>query len=336
MIRLVQKFLRIPEHDVSFSHRGFWSGNPSAREHLERIGEMFLEGYHAALEDDGTAALCGRLNQIEAEFRGYGFEGAAMSLDLLDQIAPRRESRIQALLAGPGAPHLYMIYVGIGWSMARWRLRIQRRLSQLDSVLGWLTFDGRGFHEGFFHWSRCAAGKSPRGLRGYSSRAFDQGLGRSLWFVGCADVEYIGAAIAQLPPDRHGDLWGGVGLACAYAGGVESEEIMRLGFVAGPYWPHVAQGAAFAAKARQRAGNWCCHTDLACRIIGGLSAERAAALTDRALQQAVARSEPAYEVWRGLIRAHFLSQDNMDGTGVKVNLADLRGEGYADRDGSLQ
>jgi len=49
--------------------------------------------------------------------------------------------------------------------------------------------DGFGFHEGYFQWSRSVRKKAlPKGVNGYALRAFDQGLGRSLWFVECADI----------------------------------------------------------------------------------------------------------------------------------------------------
>ena len=64
----------------------------------------------------------------------------------------------------------------------------------------------------------------------------------------------------------------GVGLACAYAGGVDREAIEALLTSARAYRAPLAQGAAFAAKARERAGIPASHTDLACRIIWGMPA----------------------------------------------------------------
>jgi hypothetical protein len=142
------------------------------------------------------------------EHRGYGFEGAAMALDLLDQLTPWNGRRVQMLLDGPGAAHIYMVNVGVGWSMARMRLRMGHRLSQLDPLLRWLALDGYGFHEGYFHWPRCVDGQAvPQGLQGYGARAFDQGLGRSLWFVAGADPEYVTAIIDSFNDVPRGVLW---------------------------------------------------------------------------------------------------------------------------------
>src|ERR1039457_1019400 len=86
------------------------------------------------------------------------------------------------------------------------------------------------------------------GVAGSPRRAFDQGLGRSLWFVEGADASRIAAAISSFPKARQPDLWSGVGLACAYAGGRDQAHLELLRETAGPYVAQVAQGAAFAAK----------------------------------------------------------------------------------------
>lgn len=306
---LLAKLLRIRSEETSFARRRFWSSCDSARIRLERIGEIFLRGYHAALGDLGAGALSAELENIDRELRGFAYEGATMALDILDQLAPWKAGRVRAFLAGPGRPHTYMVHVGIGWSMARLRFRLERRLSQLDPLLRWLALDGFGFHEGYFHWLRYADGKSlPAGLHGYQLRAFDQGLGRSLWFVSGADVEHLRTLLSVFPASRVADLWSGLGLACAYAGGADAPEIERLCAAAGNYSRHLAQGVVFAAKTRERARNSDPHTQLACRVICGLDAEEAATIADRTLPGRPEDSGPgypAYEVWRSRIRMHF-------------------------------
>lgn len=226
-----------------------------------------------------------------------------MGLTLLDYVTPWRK-RLRALLSGPGAQYKYLAHVGVGWGLARIPGGGHRFLSQLDPLIRWLAVDGYGFHEGYFHWRRYIAKQiPPTRFHGYALRAFDQGLGRSLWFVQCADVARIAAAIAAFPADRQGDLWSGVGLACAYAGGAERGDIEAMANGAGTYRAHLAQGAAFAAEARRHAGNPAEHTDLACNTLCGLSAAEAAALTVEAQRRLPSDDdEPAYEIWRRRIR----------------------------------
>lgn len=319
LLRLRRRVMRISPAETSFARRGFRGSDPLARQHLEQIGATFLQGYDAAIAHDDLAELALRLNAIDAGLRGFAFEGAAMGLALLDFFTPWKIWRITAFLAGPAAEHRYMVHVGVGWALARLPVRIGRALARMDTLLRWLAIDGYGFHAGYFAWPQYVGRQLlPRRLSGYAARAFDQGLGRSLWFVEGADVARIPATIARFPPSRQADLWSGVGLACAYAGGVERPALLALRAAAGSYLPDLAQGVAFAAKARARAGNPTAHGEMACLAICDMTAEAAAAVTDAALKDLrAARSLPAYEVWRQRIRAHVATQKEVVGSWPK-------------------
>lgn len=311
---MLKRWLRIAPEEASFTRRGFRVPRESVRNRLERVGATFLAGYNAALENDADAAgmepLAERLSEIDLEFRGFAYEGAAMALDLFDQITPWKKRRLSAFIKGPGNPHIYMVHVGMGWSLARMPLRLEQRLGRLDPLLRWLALDGYGFHEGYFHWPRYASGtRRPRRLHGYKLRAFDQGLGRSMWFVGGAHIKWMAAAISAFPAPRRADLWSGVGLACAYAGGADAGEISSLRLAAQAYYPHLAQGAVFAAGARSRAANPAAHTELACWLLCDLSLAEAAAISEETRARANANGEPAYELWRQMIREHFALQE---------------------------
>jgi len=308
--RICRCVLGLSPEEATFARRGFRASDASARERLEQVGRTFIRGYHAALEEGDLENLSSRLQEVEAESRGFAFEGAAMGLFLLDQLTPWRRDRLLSFLAGPGSPHIYMAYVGAGWALAQLRRGVRRALARFDPLLGWLAVDGYGFHQGYFHPRRSVVErKTPRRLSGYSLRVFDQGLGRSLWFVEGADVARIAATVAGFPVARQPDLWSGVGLACAYAGGADREAIEALVTSARAYRAPLAQGTAFAAKARQRAGIPASHTDLACRIIWGMPALEAARATDIALADLPAEGVlPAYEVWRQNIQALWVKE----------------------------
>jgi|SRR5579872_1559937 len=306
---LLKRLLSISPEEASFTRRKFHFVSDSTRRHLERVGETFLEGYHLALCDRGSDSIAAELQKVDPEFRGFGFEGAAMGLDILDQLKPWKACRIDDLLRKAGRPHMYMVHVGVGWSMARWRAGITRRLSRLDPLLRWLALDGFGFHEGYFNWAHYVSGGSAsRIIDGYGKRVFDQGLGRSLWFVAGADPDYIVSIIQRFHGTRRNDLWSGVGLACTYAGGAERGAVEALRLAVGPSWAHLAQGAAFAAAARHRAGNVNAKAELNCRLLSGLSVQAAAEICDRASQNLESdNGTPAYEIWRCLIRERLMA-----------------------------
>lgn len=302
--------LAMPLSEASFPRRGFRWTNAAARTHLESIGGSFLRGYNLALEDRNDEVLTNGLEQIEQEFRGFAYEGAAMALALLDRLTPWKHTRLQLFIDGPASSHVYMAYVGAGWSRARIPLRRKSLLVKPHPLLRWLEFDGFGFHEGFFHWPKYIRDLCPpRKLKGYAARVFDQGLGRSLWFVEGADVARIAATIDRFPATRRADLWSGVGLACAYAGGADRAGVEELQRLACCYKRQLAQGVAFAAKTRLRAGNLTSNTETVSNILCGLSAAGAASITDATLAGlSDTESLPAYEVWRQRIQNAFAQE----------------------------
>lgn len=298
----------IESNQASFATRGFAATRPELRERLESIGVTFIDGYRTALQYDDPVIVAAELDRVDVERRGFSFEGAAMAFALQDLMFPWRRNRLQTFLDGPGSAHAYMVHVGAGWALARLRAGQGRYFQRMDPLLRWLAMDGYGFHEGYFHPRRTIdAGTRPRRVRGYGRRAFDQGLGRSMWFVCGAEVERVAHTIAGLAAERHGDLWSGVGLAAAYAGGVSAAELETLRAAAGAHLPAVAQGVAFAAKARLRAGNPAEHTELGCKVFCGESLQDAAHATDAALAGLGddTDDQPAYEQWRQRIQHHF-------------------------------
>jgi hypothetical protein len=299
-----RRFLGLSTSEATFAKRGFRTGEDVARQLLEQIGITFLSGYHAALEETEFISLARRLANVESDLRGFAFEGAAMGLALLDCFTPWRKDRWRTFTASLAEPHSYMMHVGLGWALARLRRGVTPYLTQLDPLLGWLVVDGYGFHEGYFGWPRYIARQAiSTRLNGYERRVFDQGLGRSIWFVKGADVRTIATAINAFPFMRRDDLWSGTGLACAYAGGCDRTAVEWLRGTVDKHFPAFAQGVAFAAKTRQRAANLNTHTETVCRVICGRSAEEVAAITDAALEDLPEENSlPAYEVWRRRIQ----------------------------------
>jgi len=304
-----RRLFGIPARELAFERRGFRGSDPAMRTRLEQIGRTFAHGYHAALENDDLEVLVPRLNSVDLDLRGFAYEGAAMGLALLDFLTPWRRDRFRSFLQGAGGTHAYMVHVGAGWMLARIPGRVAPRLERFDPLLRWLVIDGYGFHEGFFHWRRYLEGQpAPARLTGYARRAFDQGLGRCLWFIEGGDAGRIPQAISAFPEPRRADLWSGVGLAVTYAGEVGQSNLVSLRESAGPHRPCLAQGAAFAAKARLRGGNLVPYTDRACMALCGLSATAAAQFTDDALQALPPDgAEPAYEIWRQRVQAKLAS-----------------------------
>ena len=316
-LRVRRRLIRIPLREADPVRRGFRIASSEMTDRLHGIGLTFLGGCHAAIEEADVDGLMRRLEAVPLAERGFAYEGAAMGITICDLLSGASHRRWPEFRRRATA-HCYMIQVGAGWALARIPVPPHRLLSQLDPLLGWLAIDGFGFHEGYFQARRLLAARiaPPRSLRGYAHRAFDQGLGRSLWFAAGGEPIAIVNALAAFGPERRSDLWSGIGLACTYAGGASEPAIATLCDLATRSGHHaaLAQGAAFAARARLRAGNDVPHTEIACRQICHLSATRAAAIPDQELaalppdRGAIGGPLPRYERWRAAIQARFMEE----------------------------
>lgn len=311
-----RRLFGIPSAQAVFSRPGF---APEAWERFAPVARSLMEGYNAALEDPRLPALTARLEAVESPLKGFAYEGAGMGLAALDALVPRR--RLDAFVAGPGASHIYPVYVGVGLAYARLRLTPESQLASLDPLLGWVTADGYGFHQAFFKWRRYVERHAvPTGLSRYGRRFFDQGVGRALWFANGAVTDRVSHLIGGFQPDRHPDLWSGVGLAAAYGGGADEAGLRSVLANASAFRPQLARGAATAAWGRRTAGNQTEHTDLACRILCGLGSEEAATVVEEAARDLpVISVEPGYEIWRGRtedsLAAHASQSRSGDTTG---------------------
>lgn len=275
----------------------FKQGDTAAWRRLEDCVLAAIEGYHFTLDDSRLDALVQRLESIPAELRGFAYEGAALGLAGLDLMLPSG-SRFRAFVDGPGAAHVYMVHIGFGEALGLLHRRPEPPLRRLDPILRWLAVDGYGFHKGFFSPRRYLERQAvPGHLSPYGRCVFDQGLGRAAWFLQGASVRRVVATVAGFPPGRRADLWAGVGVACAYAGGAERADVEALREAAGDYLPWLAMGAAVVAKGRERAGNPAAHGDMACEVLCGLSSTAAARVTDASFEDLPVRGpEEAYSV----------------------------------------
>ncbi|MEU3457585.1 DUF1702 family protein [Micromonospora sp. NPDC006766] len=294
--------------------RGFHAKSAAAVERLETVGRSFLAGYGAAAATGRPADVEAELEQLPELYRGFAYEGAGMGMAVLDGLPTGRGGHVRSLLDGPGADHVYMVYVGVGWAMARLPKFRWSTLYGPDPLLRWLLLDGYGFHQAYFKTRRYVyeqyrAPRAPAVVRGpawHVNQVIDQGIGRASWFVCGTDPERVAALFAAFPESRRPDLYSGAGLAATYAGGVDRTELERLAELAGPYRGQLAQGAAFAAQARLRSGLVVPHNQLATEVLCGTDVATAAAATDHAREGLPADGDvPAYAIWRQRIADAF-------------------------------
>src|SRR5436305_1966837 len=296
---------------VSLTGRGFPVERSAVNDRLDRVAQAVVCGFEWGTDTASLPVLERRLGMVEPELRGFAYEGATMAWVVGDAMRPGRPGRARELLRGPGQPHIFLTYIGIGFAMARLPRALWAKIvpdltgSPYHPTMSWLAVDGYGFDLAYFHTRRWVdEQRVPRaypfqGRPEYFPRAIDQGIGRALWFIHGADGPAVAAAVRRFPDGRQADLWSGVGLAATFAGGGTAGGLRALREAAVARWPELALGSVFAAKARSYAGYVPPHTGEATGAFADLAVGDAVALADGTADAAVPDADvPAYELWR--------------------------------------
>ena len=268
LLRILRPFLSLPSSATTCAGRGFCMVSKETTKQLEEASAAFRLGYHGALDSVSFLSLEQYLNEIDVSLRGFAYEGAAMGIALTDRFRSTKSERFSEFLDGIALQHRYMVYIGLGWVLARFPRGVLKLRSRLDPILWPLAVAGAGFHMGYFFGKKYLQHMTPPWYAcGPWRSIFDQGYGRSLWFQMGGQSELLQQAIDRFPVLRHEDLWSGVGLACAYAGGSTRDAISRLFELSNGHKGAFAQGAAFAVTARETAGTPSRDCIMACDIV---------------------------------------------------------------------
>nr|CEL14210.1 UnbL [Kibdelosporangium sp. MJ126-NF4]CTQ88578.1 UnbL [Kibdelosporangium sp. MJ126-NF4] len=297
--------------------RGFPEKNAESRALLESAGGSFLTGFGFAAEAGSVAQIERDLAKVDRPLQGFAYEGAGMAYGIRDGLPVGHRHHITDFLAGEAKPHTYMVYVGVGWALARVPRFCWPAVTSgvTDPLARWLVHDGYGFHQAYFQTDKYVCGQfreedfgwPAEGPKWYSARAIDQGIGRAMWFVAGTDVALVSNLIHKFDAQRRPDLFAGVGLAATYAGGAGEAELRELAERAGVCRPQLAQGSAFAASARVTADLVTPHTELASRILCGVTPQQADHICQETKPDEPDGDIPAFEVWRRRIAEELLA-----------------------------
>ena len=191
--------------------------NSEARRRLAEARASFAEGFQAVL-----AAPKDKLRELFRDMRvptrGFALEGGAMGSTLLDEFSGRRErGRLSRLRTGRSGAELFLIGLGAGMAGARLRRHFEWVPVGIGPEQRCAVADGYGFHQAFFNAGRFLGRGFPVQPGRWSSH-YDVGLGRGLFFAAEGDTEAIGAVVENMPGDRRGTIWRGIGTASAFTG----------------------------------------------------------------------------------------------------------------------
>jgi Protein of unknown function (DUF1702) len=196
--------------EVTFARRGFPAASSAASQRLEAIPQAVICGFEWGIDARDQWEVERRLDLVDAELRGFAYEGVTMAFTVLDAMG--RGHRTRDLLLGPGRRHVFLAYIGMGFAMARLPRRLWPKVvpdltgDPYYPTMSWLAVDGYGFDRAYFDTPRWVdAQKVPapyrwEGSPDYFLRAVDQGIGRALWFICGGHAPDIATAVGRFAP----------------------------------------------------------------------------------------------------------------------------------------
>jgi hypothetical protein len=248
---------------------------PNSNPKLDEIQKLFRHYLLQALKGKPVDQLICEVDQCSPEHRGVAVEALAMGIGILDHLFLPQSRRWHLLHSHFAPKYVYALYIGLGMSLAKLGLEPSPFLKTFDEQWRKVIIDGYGFYCGYFAADKYIEQKQILGnLKLDEQNAFDQGLGRSLWFHYQGNLPKIYAQLESFSAYRRKYILCGLGTAIAYSGGLE--ESSKPGLENSEYNTYLASGIARAAKVRHLADNITEHTNEICRSFLNMEAANAA------------------------------------------------------------
>jgi len=222
----------------------------SVEERIARVVGVFQYGRAQDELFKDSVELERALVNTDALFISVSFEGAAAGL------AYRQLQAGATRIDVPDWPaHAAQVHIGIGWALAELSLRPDAYLSQFTGVMQGRVLDGFGYYSGLFRRRRCIQAMDiPEGIPAQLLTAFDQGLGRAMWYISKGEIEPLMNMVGPFPKERKAGIWRGIGVAATYVGGLDDVGFERLDLMARSSSPDFVVGVLLSAAGRITAG----------------------------------------------------------------------------------
>jgi hypothetical protein len=224
---------------------------------MEIIRNGFQHGKAAASETKDPDQLMKILAEDHSEFRSVVYEGASMEL-ALQGFADGSMQRWKLFLENT-KEHSAQIFIGLGWAIAQEKITELSFTNDLDQNMMFRSWDGSGYFDAVFRQRQTIKNQNRlEYIPEKNYHEYDQGMGRSLWYIVKGEALKLPEMIALFDESRHPDLWRGIGIACSYVGGFDETILKSLSSLAGKHHKQLGVGAAMVAKSRILAN---CFTD---------------------------------------------------------------------------
>ena len=249
-------------------------------ERIELIVLTFQVGRKFAEEINDPVDLVAQLNEVDEEFRSMAFEGASMAIAIKSIEAEAGLMRwLEFLDSNP--KYSTQIMIGLGWAIGEKDVQPDTILNKLDPMTQARALDGYGYFMGLFRRRiSIRTQQIPEGIPEELQMAFDQGIGRSLWYISKGDLEMLDRMMNAFPEYRQKHMWRGIGVACPVVGGCDAGHLDGLMDLAGEFAVQLKTGCALAAKSSVAANSKNRYLDEACKLWLNRTKEDAKTLTE--------------------------------------------------------
>jgi hypothetical protein len=238
------------------------------------------------------------LVEANVEFRSIAYESASMSIALDDLKQNNQLANWLEFVNTMGKAHATQVHVGLGWAFAQTLTPPMDYLPLFHPMQRYRVLDGYGYYESLFRRRRSIMHHLKLNLGdATASGALDQGIGRGTWYLNKGDFAATKEMIAGFQPERHNDLYRGLGIAIAYVGGATEETLMQIIAAAGNFKTQLATGAAMALISRHKAGYITNDAELACKVFSGKSAAEVIKANETITAAINTEANDAYLTW---------------------------------------
>lgn len=195
----------------------------------ESVEDIFVQSQKLAEGHGNIDELISVLNQFESDLRSVAYEGASFAIGM----KALKSDNLQLwydFLSKSDQIHMHHITIGFGWSFAALNIPFGYYNSIIeDNYLFPMILDGYGYYCALFKARRTLRNKEiPLEFDKCQLCAFDNGVGRRIWYTTKGNSDDIDTLISSFPIERQENLWSGVGMACMYVGGIDKSIVKEL------------------------------------------------------------------------------------------------------------
>jgi len=193
------------------------------------------------------------LDAAKGEYTSVVFEAIAADFAKKDiQAARKNLDTWNAFREQYKDKHGSQLHVGLGWALGETGCHPYDYIVDLSPLWRWRVLDGVGYYHGLFKRRETVRKRLvPEFIQTEEDlAAFDQGVGRSFWYISQGNNERLERLLTLFDENRQTSFWRGIGVASAYVGGLDENAIKDLITFSQTHRSQLTSGAIMAQASR--------------------------------------------------------------------------------------